>query len=369
MEKILIVDDSPTIIKMLQRTLEHFYEIVTAENGEDGVEKFLAEKPDLIIMDLMMPVMDGLQAIKTIREKHHDNLTPILMLSAVTEKEQWIQALGLGANDFVQKPFHRTELLARISNNLKTSRLSKELEKKNKLLNQEKKLARNVQEKILPQNLDFENLEIGTFYQASSEIGGDFFDAWQKDGKTHFLIGDVSGHGTASALLMAAFKGHCYTLGQQGVSPTELFESANAFICEVSTGDMFLTLAYVVLDPVENQIDVVSAAHNPLFLVRGNTIKDIPPTGTAIGFFEESTWNIRSYPFNPEDLLFLYTDGLVEIRNQEDQEFKERSVRELLQKLNNLPVDEVIKKIYDEAHAFCLGNFPDDTSMFVVRRK
>ena len=123
-----------------------------------------------------MPVMDGITAIKTIRQDHDESLLPILVLSAVGEKETCVASFDVGANDFILKPFHKNELLARISVHLQVAQLTRELASKNRRLMEEKTLARRVQLGLLPRGPVCDDLEIESFYRPSDQIGGDFFD-------------------------------------------------------------------------------------------------------------------------------------------------------------------------------------------------
>lgn len=117
MSKILVVDDEKAIVDILKFNLQREgYNVVTASNGEEGLQVFEREKPDLVLLDIMMPKMDGLQVCKTIRNKHD---TPIIMLTAKAEEVDKVLGLELGADDYVTKPFSVRELMARIKANLR----------------------------------------------------------------------------------------------------------------------------------------------------------------------------------------------------------------------------------------------------------
>lgn len=119
MKKILLVDDQPNFIKMVSLKLEKMgYAVVSAENGRLGVEKALAEEPDLIVMDIMMPEMDGFSACESI-QKQSQKKCPIIFLSAKGQESDRRRATELGAADFISKPFSPKVLIERIEELLK----------------------------------------------------------------------------------------------------------------------------------------------------------------------------------------------------------------------------------------------------------
>lgn len=368
MKKILIVDDDPVIRKMLDFHISKNlgYETILAENGKRAIEELTTKLPDMVLMDMSMPEMDGITAVKEIRKNPDFAALPILMVSSEVDKAKWVEALSAGANDFVQKPADKSEMLARITTHLKVASLTNELAYKNALLTKEKSLAYKVQQKILPQNLRFEGLEIGTFYKASNQIGGDFYDAWETSRSINFIIGDVSGHSISSALLMAAGKGMLHSLGQTMHTQMEVVTATNRMLCEILEGDMFISLVYVAFVKQKNELQILSAGHNPVFLINGNNIQTIMSTGPVLGWDCDDYWEMARYPFNPGDSLFLYTDGLTEAKNISGDEFGEARLQNLLQR-DSQPQAQ-IEEIFEEVKGFCGGNFADDLTMFSIKR-
>jgi len=126
MKKILIIDDSPDSVFLLQDRLEREgFEIAKAYNGEMGIQKAVDEKPDLILLDIMMPDISGYDVCKTLSSKDETKLIPIILLTALTEADNLKQGLQSGAFDYIKKPFNRTELIARINSALRFSETNK----------------------------------------------------------------------------------------------------------------------------------------------------------------------------------------------------------------------------------------------------
>lgn len=128
MPKILAVDDSNVILNLIVNTFSDEHKVITASNGKKAVETALSEMPDLIIMDAKMPVMDGLQATRILKEDPRTRSIPIIMLTAHGSDDDMIMGLNAGANDYVGKPFHKTVLDAKIRNHLQTKALYDSLE-------------------------------------------------------------------------------------------------------------------------------------------------------------------------------------------------------------------------------------------------
>ncbi|MCP4749896.1 MAG: fused response regulator/phosphatase [Proteobacteria bacterium] len=370
METILIVEDEGDILLLLRQLLSSKWKVVAARNGREAVTMNEKEKPRMILMDIMMPVMDGISAIEIIRRDYDSARLPILVLSAIGDKKKFIEAFQAGANDYIPKPFNKTELLARVEVNLKAARLTGELEAKNHRLLEEKKLARRIQEGILPIQPRLHSLEIACFYRASDKIGGDFFDVRENERTVHIMIGDVSGHGTSSALLMAACKGILHTLGLSSDSPVDIVEKANAIMLEmVGNSGMFSTLIYLCLDKNTNEIEMVSAGHNPAYIIGKTEIHELPSTGLPLGFYPQSSWNTRRRTLRSDETVVLYTDGLIETRDATGRMFGADRLEDLWRRSAARKPAEIVDETVQKTDGFCQGRFQDDVTLLAFKRK
>ncbi len=363
MPKILIVDDEPdirSVLKMALRSLKH--EIIEASNGKEALAKLKESKPDLILMDVMMPEMDGVSAIREIRKKTANTALPIIVLSAVGEKDRWVEALESGANDYVPKPFDPKELFARIRTHLKIATLSNQLAVKNHQLETERSLGSKIQQAILPRSFNFPDLSVRTLFQPSDRLSGDFFDVYAADKNVHFLIGDVSGHGTASALIMAATKGMFRLLAESHTCTHEILSEVNRQLCEIlSENQFFVTLTLGVWHPAEEAISLFSAGHNPTLLSHGGKVEPIKPSGMALGFLPDQRWDVKKISFTNGDRLLLYTDGLTEIQSN-GQQFGLSRTAEFFRG------GKSPKEICTAAAQFGGGNFTDDVAILEITR-
>src|SRR5262245_30985312 len=145
--KILVVDDEAKNVKLLEAILlPRGYEVVHASNGEEALQQVQQERPDLILLDVMMPVMDGFEACRILKENADTRLIPVVIMTALGQVEDRIQGIEAGADDFLTKPVHRDELLARIRTSL---RLKQTIDRKVDVLQQ----AQEYLAKFVPQSV------------------------------------------------------------------------------------------------------------------------------------------------------------------------------------------------------------------------
>lgn len=372
---ILVVDDDAFVSEMLAEILAgDGYQVETAEHGGEALVK-LEQLPEisLVISDMNMPEMNGLELIEAIRTKGSD--VPIIILTGNSEISVAISALNKGASDYLMKDenIHETitisvdKVLEKHQLKLLNIQLMENLARKNREMEKEQVLASKVQANILPIKLQLSGFETGIYYKPSNQIGGDFFDALETKKSIHFLIGDISGHSTSSALVMAVCNGMFRSLGQTMENPLEIVTAANRMLCQMlMDSGMFLTLAYMTLDRESNVLSVVSAGHNPVYLFNGADVETIESTGPVLGWDPDDEWETLEYRFHSGSTLFLYTDGLVEAKNSVNEEFESR----LLGFLTGIeaPPAELVTALLREVSGFCCGRFDDDLTMFAIKR-
>lgn len=372
MAYILIVDDEEIIRRSLQRTLVlKGYSVKTASSGREATAALETVLPDLILMDIKMDTEDdGIIATRKIRQEFDRATLPIIVLSGIDDDNNRVEALKAGANDFIPKPWKDEELLARIETNLKVAQLTRNISQKNYLLEQEKALAGEVQRILLPQSFNFPFLETASFYRPSTELGGDFFDIFQVENRIVFLVGDVSGHGTSAALVMAATKSLINSQAQTRSGSIHTVDTVNGTLCGMlGTSGIFVTLAYGIFDPERNRLQMVSAGHNKSFLFRQDQVKTIEPTGLPLGWSPQSSWKFESESFLPGNKLFLYTDGIVEAKNSSKEQFGIHRLLTVLRARMDYSPGELIENAFQAANEFCNSRFGDDVTMLAIKRK
>lgn len=374
-ERILVVDDDRFVAALLAEILEtEGYRVETIGDGRGALE--LLERGQefaLVVSDMDMPEMNGLELIAAVRER--GSQVPIVILTGNSEISVAISALNRGASDYLLKDEHieRTisisvgKVLEKRRLELQNLQLMESIALRNREMEKERALASKVQANILPLQLRLSGFRTGVFYRPSDQIGGDFFDALETERRIHFLIGDISGHSTSSALIMAVCHGMFRSLGQSMEDPVEIVTAANHMLCRMlMDSGMFLTLALLTLERETGTLRAVSAGHNPVYLRTGGELEAIESTGPALGWDPEDRWEALQYQFHAGSRLFLYTDGLVEAKNGANEEFEERLPRRLAG--SDLPPGELVAALQREVSEFTGGRFGDDLTMFAIER-
>ena len=373
-QSILIVDDTPANIQLLHEILQGSYDIFFATNGTDGIRIAQQEMPDLILLDIMMPGVNGYEVCENIKSDPRTAQIPVIFITAMTDVEDETKGLNCGAIDYITKPISPPIVKARVKNHLELKRqrdtlekLTMELRDKNRQLENEQTLAHKVLDNILPRKFELPGFATAVFFRPSDKIGGDFFDAWTDGDCTHFLIGDISGHSTSAALMMAVSKGIFRSLGYTMTNPVEIVNAANRMLCPMMLESrMFLTLVYVLFDRRDNSASLVSAGHNPVYHLNGSEIIAIDSTGPAIGWDLEDSWETVRCRFDPGMLLFMYTDGLTEAKNATGMEFGE-TLPSSLASVNS--PQTIVDRIFTAAEDFSGGKFEDDVTIFAIARR
>jgi phosphoserine phosphatase RsbU/P len=237
---------------------------------------------------------------------------------------------------------------------------------------QELAKAREIQEGLLPKKiLQVRGLEVAGAWQPASTVGGDYFDVLKfGERKIGVCIGDVVGKGISAALLMANLQASFRAFASEEVSPSNLVGKLNEVISNNIAPDKFVTFWYCTIDTKENRLTYASAGHWPpiLFHKSGEGVP-LREGGTPLGIFPDRNYEDEGFPLASGDRLVLYTDGLTEAMNSDEQEFGERRLLELCSSKIALSASELLVAIRKEVVSFCSGNFQDDFTLVVVAVK
>jgi sigma-B regulation protein RsbU (phosphoserine phosphatase) len=369
--KILIVDDTRANIQILYEVFHREYETFFATNGADGIEIARRETPDIILLDIMMPEMDGYEVCTVLKADPLTAAIPVVFVTAMGEEEDETKGLDCGAIDYVTKPISPPIVRARVRNHLELKRgrdllqrLSEELAAKNATLEREKALAHRLLQTILPEDLQIPGFCTAIFFKPSDQIGGDFFDGWSDGDHAHFLVGDISGHNISAALLMAVCKGLFMTIGRERNDPAEIIATANRTLSRIlAESEMYLTMIYAVCDIRRRVLSVASAGHNPAYIYSSSSRIAIESSGPPIGWDPDDRWTVAEYPFVEGDKILLYTDGVIDTRNSAG-EFCQGDIFSAVDATftEKAMVEQVLKLAED----FCAGAFDDDLTLFAI---
>jgi sigma-B regulation protein RsbU (phosphoserine phosphatase) len=335
--RVLVVDDNEMNRDMLARRLARIgMDTDTAEDGNSGLEKILTGNYELVMLDIMMPDIDGIEVLKRVREFYSKSELPIIMATAKDEGSDLAEALSLGANDYVTKPLDFQVVRARVENVLGYTRAVAELTIANERMSRDLEAAARVQQSLLPdEQVDIDGAEFMWYYRPCDELAGDGLNLFRCDDEhVAMYVMDVSGHGVAASLLSVSVTHHlsqmigspdvdaqCALAGKNIVSPAWLASSLNTHFPMQSVGRHYFTLVYGVLNVKTRQFCFVSAGSpGPLVVHADGTteIHDVP--AVPVGMFPDSEYEDTVIQLQAGDRLYLHSDGLYEERHAETRE-------------------------------------------------
>ncbi|MBI4804242.1 MAG: SpoIIE family protein phosphatase [Desulfovibrio sp.] len=321
--RVLVVDDSKTVLRLLTYILGQQYRLQSAEDGHEAIEAHATFKPDVIILDMNMPVKSGLEVMQHIRGVAQDHEVQIIVLTAQDTKALKAKAFAAGANDFLGKPFDREELLARVGAAARQVNLNRRLRQAYERISREIDLVAGLQRRLLPDCTPLlgENT-VECLYRPSGRASGDYYDFFTlPDGTMRVVVADVSGHGARAAFLMAVVRTlvrvsqtHYLSLGET------LSLASHHLLSSIGEEPDFVTLAAADIDPNTCTLTYVNAGHCPPLLWSDGKPQWLDPTGSVLGFFEQE-FKTRTISFTKPAGLFLYTDGWYEWRGLEREIF------------------------------------------------
>jgi len=319
---ILIVDDTPANLQLLSKMLsQQGYRVRPVPNGSMALSVVQVEPPDLVLLDIRMPDMDGYEVCENLKADELTRDIPIIFISALDATQDKVRAFQVGGVDYITKPFQVEEVLARVETHLALRNLQAQLKDANAKMMMELALAGEVQASFLPREIPrIPGWQLTVILQPSRETSGDFYDIHPlPDGRLSLLVADVVDKGAGAALFMAL----CWTLFRTYVmefpdEPELVLSSVNRRILEDTNAKQFVTVFYGVLDPTSGSLVYCNAGHWPPFLFKRDVDDDLGRlirTGVPLGIFEDQNWNRGVVTLDPGDVLVFYSDGVTEAQN------------------------------------------------------
>lgn len=386
--KILIVDDEPFNVDYLEQELEDLnYATVSAGNGQEALAKVQSEAPDLILLDIMMPVMDGFEVLAHLKANPATRDLPVIVISANSDLKSVVKGIQLGADDYLPKPFEPTLLHARIASSLEKKHLRDLQQLYLKGLERELDIAREIQLGFLPSKLPkVDGWEIAAYLKAAREVAGDFYDAFLlPDGNLVCVIGDVCGKGVGAALFMTLFRSLIRATsttdafssrpGTRALTPAERLQHVisftNNYVAEThGEASMFATIFIGLFNLQDGLLSYINCGNeSPLLLRSGNVVTTLPPTGPIVGLFPKAKFSVKDLLLEHNDLLLAFTDGLPDALNIDKVSFDSERLLGLLNGSVAPPAD-LLKHIEEQLRQF-IGTADqfDDITLLAVKRR
>jgi sigma-B regulation protein RsbU (phosphoserine phosphatase) len=373
---ILIVDDTPANLRLLSQMLaEQGYRVRPVPDGPLALEATRAEPPDLILLDIRMPEMDGYQVCEHLKADAQTCDIPIIFISALDATQDKVRAFTAGGVDYVTKPFQFEEVLARVETHLALRRLQKQLQDANKKMARELTLAGEVQTSFLPRELpDIPGWQLSVTLRPARETSGDFYDVnLLPNGRLGILVADVVDKGVGAALFMALSWILIRTYAPEYPTQPELVLSAvNRRILKDTNANQFVAVFYGILDPATGTLAYCNAGHVPPYLLStqsDDAIQTLLRTGPPLGILEDVTWEQGVVQLALGDVLVLYTDGITDAEDGKGTFFGQERLLGSVQANLGLSAQEMQDALMAEVHEF-VGDAPqfDDIALMVLVR-
>ncbi len=381
--KILIADDDAITRRLLETILSKWgYQVMIAQDGDEAWRVLQGEgAPKLAILDWMMPGLDGVEICRRARQRMDAPYVYMMLLTSKIRKEDIIEGMDAGADDYLTKPFNRHELEVRLRAGLRILDLQEALGASGEELARARAHETDLGERVRQTLLLGEppavqpGLELATFSKPGTELEGDFYDFFPHAGtRLDIVIGDVRGRGLTAALIAAATKNHLLRIlhrsGTDGITPAQIVTQVHD-----AMGGQFLgqrtyeTLCYARLDTRERRLDYVDCGHTPTLHwdAAAQRVQSLRGDNMPLGLSQYENYHQSSLSFAPGDQFLFYSEGVTGAKNESGEEFGAERLTALLQAHGADAAAMLIAQVRSDLEAFASGPQPAPVTCVAVR--
>ena len=321
--RVLLVDDAKANLDILVEGLKADHKLSLALNGEMALQIAAKMPPDLVLLDIMMPGLDGYEVCRRLRAMPETAEVPVMFLSSLEEVQNKTRGFEAGANDYLTKPFDMLEVRARVRSLLKAKAYSDAAKEQ---IASELRVAREIQMGMLPHDFaPFEQaygVSFGAVLEPAREVGGDLYGVCA-GGPERLVVflGDVSGKGIPASMFMVRAISLARLLARDVVEPERILARLNDELATDNPSGMFVTFLCAVFEPKSGRLVIANGGHcRPVLLPAGGTpcwaVKNL---GTALGFEPGLEFERTELTLGKGDTLILYSDGVSEAFNPQEE--------------------------------------------------
>lgn len=369
---------------VLARRLERRgHSVALAPDGATALELIRQDSFDVVLLDIMMPGIDGIEVLRRVRERYSPSDLPVIMATAKHESADIVEALKLGASDYVTKPIDFPVLLARVQTQLSLKHATQALESANNRMKRDLEAAATVQRALLPKRAPTTGgVQFAWAYQPCGELGGDLLNVFAFDDRhVGLYVLDVSGHGTVAALLSVTVARNLTPLADRSsvvtdpsdgpagfkiVAPAEVVRRLNQIYRMEPEEGQFFTLLYGVLNTETGHFEFAVAGHpDPIIAPQEGTSRVYgSPGGVPVGMMDAWEFEGASLRLNPGDRLYLYSDGLFEVHDSTHTQMGLEGVQDIVATTRDESLDSSVDSLLQAAFAWRGSeNLADDVSI------
>jgi len=366
---ILAVDDTPENLDVVKGILASAYTVKAAINGPMALKIVEKQPPDLILLDIMMPDMNGYEVCKRLKSNPDTRDIPVIFLTAMDQTTDESSGFELGAADYITKPVNPPILEARVKTHLALKQNMDELQKAYRTIKahkdrmeEELNIGRDIQMSMLP--LEFpafperEEFSIHALLEPAREVGGDFYDFFFiNEDEICLVVGDVSGKGVPAALFMAVTKTMIKTRAMDDPSPSSIVTSVNDEMSEDNPSCMFVTLFIAICDVRTGEFRYTNAGHNPPYVKRkAGQLECLDERhGPIIGAVEGLAYRESQVELAEGDAFLVFTDGVTEAMDSNGQLYSDSRLERFLEQLTYETARELAGRILASVEEFAGG--------------
>jgi sigma-B regulation protein RsbU (phosphoserine phosphatase) len=370
--RVLIVDDVKANVDILVEALRDDYKLSVAMNGASALAAIERNLPDLVLLDIVMPGLDGYDVCRRLRENDTTRELPVMFLSALEEVADKTRGFEVGGNDYLTKPFEILEVKARVRSLLKAKAYADAVKE---AMARDLRIAREIQLGILPADLPGvtagTGLDIHAVMEPAREVGGDLFEVLRVAGdRVVVALGDVSGKGIPASLFMAVTVTVFRTLARRMTRPDEILLRLNDELAAQNPRGMFVTMQCLIFDLAERRVSWASAGHHELVVLSPGR----PPrraclaSGRPAGLFPDNPVVAESLPLSPGDMFVLFSDGVPEALDVSDEFYGDDRLLETLEAVSGSSATDAVDRVLDDLRQFTAGaKQADDITVLAAR--
>jgi phosphoserine phosphatase RsbU/P len=357
--RILIVDDVKTNIDVLVNALRDEYKLSVALDGEAALRSVEKSAPDLVLLDIMMPGLDGYEVCRRLRASEPTRELPVMFLSALEDVQDKARGFEVGGNDYLTKPFEVLEVKARVRSLLKAKAYADAVRE---AMARDLRIAREIQMGILPADpvaaTRGTGLDVHAIVEPAREVGGDLYEVLRaSDDRVVVALGDVSGKGIPAALFMAVTVTVLRAVARQIEEPDDILRRLNDELVEQNPRGMFVTLQCLVFDLKKGRVSAAGAGHHQLAILSAGRPPRLafPSSGRPAGLMPFNPIERESLSLEPGDTFVLFSDGVSEAMNPQDEFYGEERLLAALAAASGATSVEMVTRVLADVRAFAAG--------------
>jgi serine phosphatase RsbU (regulator of sigma subunit) len=369
--RVLIADDQKHVLDALRMLLSAGgFATETVTHPARVLQALETGSFDAVLMDLnyTRDTTAGGEGLDLLSEIHSlDRLLPVVVMTGWSTVGLAVEAMRRGASDFIQKPWENQELLQKLQDQISWGRAQRRAQR---LREEERQAAREIQDGLLPRKLPaVPGYELAAVTQPLRFVGGDYYSVVRiSERHTVFCIADVAGKGMPAALLMSSLQAALKPLIWQRLGPRELCHRLNRILCDLTPVGKFISFFYAVLDNVDNRLTYCNAGHNPPLLIRADgTSAELTAAGAVLGQFPQWLYEQSEVQMTRGDKLLLFTDGLVEACNANEEPFGEHRLNRIARENPSASAGDLMELLMRTALQHTGDHFQDDASLVVLK--